>query len=117
MNPFLAALSSHQAAIIQALIDGVAFLNCDVRTNFVPMYTVYSHEGDDIAVFTQHDVESVIHMAKRAGYGYFKLPALFGCPVGLTFHNYGPAHGEWSYGNIIGKSEIPVLALSIKQPS
>jgi hypothetical protein len=34
--------------------------------------------------------------------------------MGLTFHNYGPAHGTWMPGAIIGKSEIPVLVLSIK---
>ncbi len=111
---FVATLNQTQQEIVQALIDGVAFLNCDIRTGNVPMYTVFSHEGDDIGVFTQHDLESVIHRAKRMGYGYYKLTGIPGIsPVGLTFKNYGPLHGIWTPGMLVGESKIPVLQFRI----
>lgn len=120
MNPFITALNSHQAKIVYAMVNGVAFKICDARTNFKCMYEVYSHEGDDIGMFTIHDVESMIHLAKRAGYGYYKMSALIGkdgqqlAPAGLTFYNYGPGFGTWMPGATVGIPDVEAVMYAVK---
>jgi hypothetical protein len=119
MNPFIQSLNERNAELLQQLMDGVAFK--DPRRLFVaPTYTVYSHEGDDLGTWSVHDVESLIHRLKRAGYGYYKMishaiPSL-GLPqeTGFTLYNYGPGFGTWVPGIDMCKTEVPVVVYGIK---
>lgn len=61
----------HLSSVIKMLWDGVGFPRDSERS-----YHVFSHEGDELGILSNADVNFAIHFMKRQGYPVGKLASL-----------------------------------------